>query len=707
MNAVPCRAGRYLTDKETTKALECCKPHREAMLALAPDKPVLALGGRAMSALSGYDGILSWYGYPQAPKPELKCGKILPAMHPAFVLREDGFSIELLRCIERFAGLVQGTWHDWVEPPLVIHEGWARALDELDPALIAVDVETAGLDAQYHELLCVSASDRHTSVCFPWPPPDQETHDAFKRLYEAPGIRGGHNFQHDQLALEAAGFRLHPQAQIVDSLCLHAAVYPRLPHRLAIAAARYAMPRHKAEFHDEGNVKGGEAFKHAALVRPGELRKYCALDSYTTANLMYDLPFEMAGDEFAEETFKELTATGVIAVDMRRIGLCVDMKRRAEHLAKYDSEAKELRSQLEWWFGVNFGANGATDAVRKLFFTTLECQPLELTKAGRPKMNAWTLQRWAAGVGAPSELAAEASKLLLQFRRSAHMFRMVMGLPISPDGRMHPPWNCWGALTGRWSCSKPNLMNLPKQYPNNIRDLFIPDPGCTFVGADMSKVELRVIAILADDKPLMQAFAEGIDVHQANAIDLFGPDADKKQRDQAKRLVYGFNYGAQPETVWKALVPQYPKLSLAVVTYLHKRWFEKHPAIKLWHNKVRLEAARKGVVRAPAGFRQTFFYEGGVDPSKVYNFPIQAAVAFVVNRAMLRLRAEGYDIRIQCHDEIVLNVPNTRVNEAALALMAAMEQPVELDGENHVLPVDCWIGASWGLTHAYEPYIPC
>lgn len=709
MNAVPCRAGRFLSDKEANKALECCKPHREAMLALAPAKPVLALGGRAMYALSGYEGILSWYGYPQQPLPTLKCGPILPAPHPAFVLREDGYSIELLRSMERFADLVTGKWAPpyWVEPPLVIYDKWAQALDELDPSLIAVDVETAGLDAQYDELLCVSASDGVSSVCFPWPPPDEETHEAFKRLYEAPGIRGGHNFQHDQLSLEGHGFRLHPNAVIVDSLNQHAAVYPRLPHRLAIAAARYRMPRHKAEFHDEGNVKGGAAFKQAATVRPGELRKYCALDSYTTACLMRDLVYEMAGDTYAEQTFQELTAMGVIAVDMRRIGLRVDMHRRAEHLARYDAEAKQLRADLEWWFGVNFGANGATDAVRKLFFETLECQPLELTKAGRPKMNAWTLQRWAAGVGAPSEVAATAAKVLLQFRRAAHMFRMVLGLPISPDGKMHPPWNAWGALTGRWSCSKPNLMNLPKQYPNNIRDLFIPDQGCTFVAADMSKVELRVIAILAGDEPLMKAFAEGIDVHQANAIDLFGPEADKKQRDQAKRLVYGFNYGAQPETVWKALVPQYPKLSLAVVTYLHKRWFEKHPAIKKWHTVVRLEAARRGVVRAPCGFRQTFFYEGGVDPSKVYNFPIQAAVAFVVNRAMRRLRAEGYDIRIQCHDEIVLNVPNHKVNDAALALIAAMEEPVDLDGQMHVLPVDCSIGPSWGVMQAYLPYVPC
>lgn len=721
MNAVPCRAGRYLTDKEVAKAMECCKPHRERMLALAPKKPVLALGGRALHALTGREGILSWYGYPQDPRPELACGRVLPAPHPAFVLREDGYSIELWRCTERFSALVKGTWKDWQEPPLHIYEKWAQALDELDPALIAVDVETAcpfdcrakgikcshGLDAQHAKLLCVSASDGVSSVCFPWPPPDEETHEAFKRLYEAPGIRGGHNFQHDQLSLEAHGFKLHPQAKVMDSLDLHAAVYPRLPHRLAIAAARFAMPRHKAEFHDEGNVKGGAAFEAAAAVRPGELRKYCALDSYTTAQLMRDLPFEMAGDEYAEGTFAELTEMAAIALDMRREGLLVDMRRRDEHLWRFAIDAVDYRAQLEWWYGIQFGANGATNAVRKLFFETLKCQPLELTKAGKPKMNAWTLQRWAAGIGVPDALAAEGAKLLLKYRRAAHMFRMVLGLPISPDGRMHPPWNGWGALTGRWSCSKPNLMNLPKQGDNNIRDLFIPDQGCTFVGADMSKVELRVIAILAGDEPLIRAFEAGVDVHQANAIDLFGPDADKKQRDLAKRLVYGFNYGAMPETVWKALVPHFPKLSLHLVTHLHKRWFDAHPAIKRWHLKVKMEAARKGVVRAPCGFRQTFFYEGGVDPSKVYNFPIQAAVAFVVNRAMKRLRAEGWAISIQCHDEIVLCVRNTRVNEASLALQAALEELVELDGQLHSLPVDSWIGASWGVTQPYHPYVPC
>ena len=725
MNAVPCRAGRYLTADEIARATECCAPHRERLLKMAPGKKVLTLGGRAMQALTGVEGILSWYGYPKASKPTLGVGDVLPAPHPAFVLREDGFSVELWRCVERFADMVRGKWTPpyWEEPPLFIDSDWARAMNEMDESVLAFDVETAcpygcyargikcghGLDAQYAKLLCVSVSDGKTAVCFTWPPPDPETEVAFRRLYESEGVKGGHNFQHDQLSLEAHGFRLHPAATIVDSLNLHASAYPRLPHRLAIAAARYRMPRHKAEFHDEGNVKGGAVFEHAAAVKPGELRKYCALDSWTTAKLMRDLVFEMAGDVHGEETFKDLTVMCAIALDMRRKGLRVDMERREHHLWRYAIDYVTHQTKLTQLFPeVNFGSNGATNAVRTLFFKTLGCQALEQTKAGKPKMDAWTLQRWAAGVGSPSAEAAEAAKLLLLYRRAAHMFRMVFLLPISPDGRVHPPWNAWGALTRRWSCSKPNMMNLPKQFPNNLRDLFVPDDAHhTFVAADMSKVELRVIALLAGDKALIEAFAANVDVHQVNAMDLFGPTANKQQRDMAKRLVYGFNYGAMPETVWKALVPFFPKLQLSVVTYLHKRWFEKHPAIKIWHNKVRLEAARKGVVYAPVGFARTMFFEGGVDPSKVYNFPIQAAVAFVVNRAMVRLVREGYDVRIQCHDELVLHALRREVNVATLDLMAALEEPVALDGVDNVLPCDPSTGDSWGTIAPYTPYVPC
>lgn len=697
MNALPCRAGRFLNQGEVDKALDCCAPYRNKLLATALGKPVLALGGRAVSTLTDRDGILKWYGFPRAPLPGIPTGDVLPAMHPAFVLRDDGYSIELWRCVERFGDMVRGKWAPpyWEEPPLIIDGDYARALDALDDELLAFDVETGGLDAQYDELLCVSVSDGVSAVCFPWPPPDPETEAAFRRLYEMPGVRCGHNFQHDQLSLAAHGYHLHPGARVVDTLNLHAAAYPRLPHRLAIAAARYRMPRHKAEFKvDEGNVKGGAAFVQAAAVRPGELRKYCALDSWTTAKLARDLVYDLAGNPNGEATFEELTAMSAIALGMRRKGLRVNEKRREEHLIGYAVDEALDRMQFGTMFpDVNLGANGSTNAVRSLFFKTLGAMTLEKTKAGKPKMDAWTLQRWAAGIGVTDPRTPQAAKLLLLIRRAAHMTKMIEGLPVSPDGRVHPPWNSWGALTGRWSCSKPNLMNLPKV----IRDLFLADEGCTFVVADMDKVELRVIAILANDTVLLQAFERGVDVHQANAIDLFGSKANKAQRDLAKRLVYGFNYGAKPETVWKALVTQFPKLSLAVITSLHARWFETHPAIKAWHGKVLMEARRKGRVVAPIGTRQTFFFEGGVDPSKVYNFPAQSAVAKVVNDAMARLTAAGWDIRIQCHDELVLNVPNAQVPAGVKALTDALETPVILAGQTWVLPVDSRVGPAWGI----------
>jgi len=160
--------------------------------------------------------------------------------------------------------------------------------------------------------------------------------------------------------------------------------------------------------------------------------------------------------------------------------------------------------------------------------------------------------------------------------------------------------------------------------------------------------------------------------------------------------VYNFNYGGKPETAHHALAPTHPELQLKHLVYLQARWFQKPPAIRAYQNLMVEKARKNKVIKAPLGLRREFFPQGLVDPNKVYNFPAQSMIAEVIRRAQVTLFNAGWDIRINCHDEIVLNVPLAKRIEAQKALEAAMTVPFELHGVMRKIPVELKLGFTWG-----------
>jgi hypothetical protein len=118
-----------------------------------------------------------------------------------------------------------------------------------------------------------------------------------------------------------------------------------------------------------------------------------------------------------------------------------------------------------------------------------------------------------------------------------------------------------------------------------------------------------------------------------------------------------------------------------------------------------VEKARKDMmIRAPLGHRREFFPQGFVDPNKIYNFPAQSMIGEVIRRAQVTLFNAGWDIRINCHDEIVLNVPTEKREEARIALEAAMSAPFEIHGVERRIPVESKYGFTWGDLMAPEKF---
>lgn len=238
------------------------------------------------------------------------------------------------------------------------------------------------------------------------------------------------------------------------------------------------------------------------------------------------------------------------------------------------------------------------------------------------------------------------------------------------------------------------------------------------VAGDYAQLELRIIALLTQDEPLLRIFAEKLDPHRATARTIFdyteeefaklSPREQTKLRDFAKTYVYATCYGANPETVWKKIIIDYPATPLLQIQRAHRNWFRDHPAIQKWHDRSLKEAINCDYIEAPISGHRLKCY-GIVDPEKVYNYPCQHTAADIINPATIRVAAaldwpkEG--ILIQCHDELVVDGPDPI--RLMKILRECMTARVKLHDHAMEFPVDVKIGLNWGEMIKVKDEIDC
>lgn len=242
--------------------------------------------------------------------------------------------------------------------------------------------------------------------------------------------------------------------------------------------------------------------------------------------------------------------------------------------------------------------------------------------------------------------------------------------------RLHPSYNQIGAATGRFSCSSPNIQQIPrgKEY----RSCFVPEKGNKFVIADYSQIELRVIAEIADDKTMMDAYREGQDLHMLTASLMTGKSLDKvtkEERQAAKALNFGLIYamGARGLQI-------YAKETYGVIMTLEEaetfrnRFFEAYYGLNAWHRKIRSMNFKES--RTIKGRRIIFEGEPGV--AALYNTPVQGTAADITKLALgmliKALEPTGAKIIGTVHDEIILEVCEEKASDAAKILKDIMEK---------------------------------
>jgi DNA polymerase I-like protein with 3'-5' exonuclease and polymerase domains len=291
---------------------------------------------------------------------------------------------------------------------------------------------------------------------------------------------------------------------------------------------------------------------------------------------------------------------------------------------------------------------------------------LPLTDTGHPSVAAEALVLLRNTPGEAGELVTA----VLDYRHHDTLLSTFLepydALVRFGDSRVRPTVYTLGASTGRMSCVRPNLQQVPRS--GGVRACVTADSGHVLISADFSGIELRVAAALSGDDNLRRMIIDGVDIHWLIARQVFGPHATKADRYAVKPMVYGKLYGAGIPTL-AAQVGCGIDLAEAVVNTLDA----STPALAEWSAKLR-DRVQAGLVNFPIYSGATLHLPHG-RPHAAPNYAIQRTARELLVDAMLRWRDTrwGNSVLLPVHDEIIAMVPEHDGPAATAALVDCMQ----------------------------------
>ncbi len=384
---------------------------------------------------------------------------------------------------------------------------------------------------------------------------------------------------------------------------------------------------------------------------------------------------------------------------MEALGVRVDVERLASLSAELADEARRLEAEIQRLAGVAFVVN-STPQLREVLFGRLGLTPQKRTKTGF-STDAQTLERLRGEHPVIEALLRyrEVEKLRSTYGES------LLG-EVAPDGRIHATFNQTVARTGRLSSDQPNLHNIPvrTEEGRRLRSCFVPTEGRRFLVADYNQIELRVIAHLADDPGLIEAFRNGTDVHRSTAARIFGVDPSEvtlAMRSKAKMVSYGLAYGMESYGLAQRLA-----IPVTEANEILEAFFAAFPNVRSYMDRVVAEARDRGYTETLFGRRRlipelqsTRYQVRAAGERQAMNAGIQGLAADIFKVAIVRLdeRLAESDLAsrlvLQVHDEVILEVPPEEEQSASQVVVDAMRGAASLS-----VPLE--VNLSWGDTWA-------
>jgi len=389
-----------------------------------------------------------------------------------------------------------------------------------------------------------------------------------------------------------------------------------------------------------------------------------------------------------------------VLAEMEWAGIRIDPEFFAKLERRLSSDLAILETEIHKEAGVEFNI-GSTPQLREILFERLKLPVIKRTKTG-PSTDVSVLEELAS-------MGHRLPTLLMEYRQLDKLLSTyVTALPktINPEtGRVHTSFNQTVASTGRLASSDPNLQNIPirTELGAEIRRGFLPQAGYTFISADYSQIELRVLAHFSEDVAFVEAFRAGVDIHRQTAALVFGvdtADVTRTMRDRAKTVNFAVIYGIGAYNLARQL-----GVSMAEGKEFIERYFERFPGVRAYLDGQVEIARERGYVETLTG-RRRYIPEIASKNFNIRSFgervstnaPIQGTAADLIKIAMIdihrALKQEGSGARmlLQVHDELLFEAPHDEVEATLVLVRERMENALELKVP---LRVETGAGSNW------------
>ncbi|MCA1036495.1 DNA polymerase I [Bacillus infantis] len=390
----------------------------------------------------------------------------------------------------------------------------------------------------------------------------------------------------------------------------------------------------------------------------------------------------------------------LILADMESQGVKVDLERLQAMGEQINQKLGDIEERIHELAGEAFNINSPKQ-LGVILFEKLGLPPVKKTKTGYST---------SADVLEKLEEKHEIIREILQYRQLGKLqSTYIEGLLKVTDkktGKVHTRFNQALTQTGRLSSTDPNLQNIPIRLEEGrkIRQAFVPsEKGWVIFAADYSQIELRVLAHIAGDEKLIEAFREDQDVHTKTAMEVFHVsegEVTSNMRRHAKAVNFGIVYGISDYGLSQSL-----GITRKEAGQFIDRYLESYPGVREYMDDIIQEAKQKGYVSTllhrrrylPEITSRNFNLRSFAERTAM-NTPIQGSAADVIKKAMIdmadRLREEGLQSRLllSVHDELIFEAPEEEIEILKRIVPDVMENTVDLDVP---LKVDFSYGPTW------------
>ena len=600
-----------------------------------------------------------------------------------------------------------------------------------DKSTIAVDCETDSLNAKNANLVGLSLSFEEGEACyiplrhginlennqsgfifddvksFKQIPFDDAISLIKPLLEDSSILKIGHNIKYDSLVMKQehnGNINLNP---VGDTMCISYVVDPGRvdSHKLDALALREL--NHDTIKYDDICGKGKNKISFNQL-SPLDALNYAAEDADITLSI-YNRVLPRIINDKKFSVYKRLENPLInVLLEMENTGIIINPKKLNEISKNLSSQIDKLEEQIFKMSKTNFNI-GSPKQLGEILFDKMKIEGGKRSKNGSWQTSVEILEKI-------SDMGYAIGDVILSWRhfsklKSTYTDALVEQIN-SKTHRVHTNYSMVGASTGRLSSSNPNLQNIPIRTEEGrlIRTAFEPKQGFKLVSMDYSQIELRLIAHIADENKMLDAFNDNLDIHADTASKVFGipiKEMTSEFRRKAKAINFGIIYGISAYGLAKQL-----KCSANEAKDFISSYFYRFPRIRDYMEQIKSNLDSDGYVETLFN-RRVYINDSNSKNQKLRGFaerqainaPIQGTAADIIKLAMIKihkqlLNKKEISMLMQVHDELVFEIREKNIEEFTNVILPIMETanlpmvPLKVN-----LKVDVGVGNNWAEAH--------